>query len=160
MKSPVVRKLIFPLARIYWRVFRPETFGVKGVVLRGSDRAALFVRHTYGNTDIWNLPGGGYKPRKESPAQAIAREIKEELGLNIECPIELGEYRTQAQGKQDTVTIFQASCEERGFKLSHEIAEARWISRDQALAMPDLYPIAHHALKLHLDHSAQTCAPS
>ena len=33
--------------------------------------------------DLWGLPGGGVK-RKETPLQAISREIYEELGLRIQ----------------------------------------------------------------------------
>ena len=35
-----------------------------------------------GDCDLWGLPGGGVK-RQETPAQAIAREIYEELGLRV-----------------------------------------------------------------------------
>ena len=34
------------------------------------------------DSDVWGLPGGGVKDSEE-PLQAIAREIKEELGLRI-----------------------------------------------------------------------------
>ena len=35
-----------------------------------------------GDCDLWGLPGGGVK-RQETPAQAITREIYEELGLRV-----------------------------------------------------------------------------
>ena len=34
--------------------------------------------------DLWGLVGGGVK-RRETPLQAIAREIKEELGIQVSC---------------------------------------------------------------------------
>lgn len=35
--------------------------------------------------DIWDLPGGHIEGR-ESPAEALARELEEELGISIEPP--------------------------------------------------------------------------
>ena len=45
--------------RVYWRVARPQTRGVKCVVRDGDD--VVFVRHSYGDRRLWELPGGGIK---------------------------------------------------------------------------------------------------
>ena len=46
----------------------------------------ILVRHWY-NT-LWVMPGGGIK-KHETPEQAAVREIKEELGIEIESSEEL-----------------------------------------------------------------------
>lgn len=66
--------------RLWWFIGRPHTHGVKLVVRDGE--AVLFVRHSYGRRDLWELPGGGIG-RGESPPQAATREAREEIGLHI-----------------------------------------------------------------------------
>jgi 8-oxo-dGTP diphosphatase len=148
VRTFVIQRLLFPLVRIYWKVFRPKTFGVKGVLSRAGDDSVLLARHAYGNTRIWNLPGGGFNPRRESPDGAIAREIREELRLHVLTATELGEYRTQAQGKRDTVTIFACQVGDEPFALNEEITEARWFSPSEIAELERLYPITRRALEL------------
>jgi 8-oxo-dGTP diphosphatase len=102
------RHLISPVLHLYWRTFRPRTYGVRALILHPdtSDRI-LLVRHTYGDRMLWNLPGGGFNPKKEIAMQAAIREIKEELGADLINPIEICSYYTDAQGKCDTVTVVQ-----------------------------------------------------
>lgn len=72
-------RLIGKAARIYWRLTKPRTIGVRAVLLDSDDRVAL-VRHTY--TDQWYLPGGGVK-KGESMEAALRRELEEELQSRI-----------------------------------------------------------------------------
>ena len=51
-----------------------------GVVLRAADDRIVLVEPTY--VDHWNLPGGELEPG-ESPRAACAREVREELGLDL-----------------------------------------------------------------------------
>jgi ADP-ribose pyrophosphatase YjhB (NUDIX family) len=49
----------------------------------------VFVRHTYGNRLLWQLPGGLVK-HGESPSEAIIRELGEELAVVPEALQSLG----------------------------------------------------------------------
>ncbi|WP_433347594.1 NUDIX domain-containing protein [Micromonospora sp. CA-111912] len=51
-----------------------------GVILRDRAGRVLVVHPTY--KDVWEVPGGTVEP-DESPADACAREIREELGLSV-----------------------------------------------------------------------------
>src|ERR1044071_1414195 len=102
--APLLR-VIAPGMRLWWRIRKPETFGVKALLLHpdGSGRF-LVVRHSYSDPTRWGLPGGGYKPTTETPAHAAAREISEELALTVpaEAFTVLDTLVTTLEGKRDT----------------------------------------------------------
>lgn len=119
------------MVQLWWKVRRPKTFGVKALLLHpdGSGRF-LTVRHSYADTRRWALPGGGYKPSRETPEKAASREIAEELDLKIPASqfTVLDTVTTTLEAKRDTLTILRASAPTADFALSPELAEARWIS--------------------------------
>lgn len=124
-----------PFLRLWWRIRRPATFGVKAL-LRQADGRFLVVRHSYADTRRWGLPGGGYKPHRESPAEAAAREVREELGLVVhpQAFTVLTTVVTTLEGKHDTLTTLTAFVPDDTLTLSPEIAEARWVKNLQELA--------------------------
>lgn len=119
----VPRTLALPILRWYWKAFKPKTFGVKVIVQHPDTNEILIVRHSYGDQMIWSLPGGSYRPKRESPQSAAKREAKEELGLELTNLQLLGEYKTTAEGKRDTVTIFQAKAIDSTITPNFEIEE-------------------------------------
>lgn len=77
---PVVRLVmtaIQQIRRAVWMVTRPKANGVHAVAL-SSDGKVVLVRHTYAKG--WRLPGGGVH-RGEASADAMLRELREEIGL-------------------------------------------------------------------------------
>ncbi len=126
-------RLIGKVARLYWRLRRPRTLGVRAVVLDQDERVAL-VRHTY--ADKWYLPGGGVK-KAESFEAALARELKEEVALG-EHEIErvLGVYHSRREGKDDHIVVFVTRVRtDSGSILQKadlmEIEDASWFPVDQ-----------------------------
>jgi 8-oxo-dGTP diphosphatase len=88
------------------------------------------------------LPGGAYRPGRETPEQAGVREVFEELALTVtEVPAVRGTVRTTLEGKRDTLTIVQATPVSGSFVWSPEVAEARWVDADMA-AMPEGEPVS------------------
>lgn len=146
------RSFLFHLVNIYWKVFRPKTFGVKGIVpYPDDDRQILLIRNTYGNTMLWNLPGGGYQPKRESPERAIEREIREELSITPDSTEQMGEYQTGAEGKRDTVTIFLCRITSDRARGNSEIAEIRWVSLDKLHSLRNISKAALHGIELYIE---------
>jgi 8-oxo-dGTP pyrophosphatase MutT (NUDIX family) len=115
-------KLIHSFLKIYWFIFRPKTKGVICLILSGDE--LLLIRHTYGHS-AWTLSGGGLK-KNESKEEAVKREVKEELGLDI-TPEYIGEFTHHPDYKIDTVSCFVARIEKIEPKIDHlEIKDAKW----------------------------------
>lgn len=109
--------------RLYWRITKPVTFGVRAVVARPDGRI-LLVTHTYDK--YWYLPGGAMK-RGEAAEAALAREIREELGIAaLAIERKLGTYFSDREGKRDTIEVFVAKADAIGKLQRLEIAAADW----------------------------------
>ena len=128
MELPIpLRRLAYRCAYavlwLYRAVARPSLHGVK-CVLVDSDKV-LLVRHTYGPHE-WDFPGGGLK-RNESPLSAARREIKEELGLEIDDWLAVGDVLARFQRTKSTMHCFRAEVSQPRLTLDRgEILTARW----------------------------------
>ena len=117
-----------PLRRamhLLWRVTRGMTLGVRGVV-RDEDGRILLLRHTY--TPGWHFPGGGVEPG-ETPADALARELREEAGITLLEPLVLhGAFFNAAVSNRDHVLVYLVGAHTRDDTLrdAREIAEVHF----------------------------------
>ncbi len=118
-----------PLARLYWRVTRPLTMGVRGLV-RDAEGRVLLVRHSY--TPGWYLPGGGVE-RSETVLTSLKRELDEEVGVMLRAePKFVGLYANFREFKSDHVALFliEAGSYEKEPRPNFEIAEAGFFALD------------------------------
>ena len=110
---------------------------VKGVVLRGG--CVILLRN---ERDEWELPGGKLDP-DESPEQCVVREIREELGLDVEATAlqDVWVYTITPQARVLIVTFGCAEVTERDAVLSHEHKQVGWfpLGEIDALRMPEGY---------------------
>jgi 8-oxo-dGTP pyrophosphatase MutT (NUDIX family) len=104
-------------------VLRGMTLGVRGACFDAEGRVFL-VRHSY--IKGWYLPGGGVE-RGESAPEALARELREEAGIELSAPARLfGVYMNPKQ-RRDHVIVFVAHAFDRPNPPAYpnrEIAEA------------------------------------
>jgi 8-oxo-dGTP diphosphatase len=128
----LVDRIINKVLKIYWKVFRPRTFGVKALILHPSvPGLCVMIRHSYADQERWALPGGGYRQKKESAEDAIRRECMEELGIKLSSAVVvLKELVTEREGKRDHLTIFSGTALSAELRPNREIAEVRWTPLD------------------------------
>jgi 8-oxo-dGTP pyrophosphatase MutT (NUDIX family) len=116
----------------WFRLSRPMTLGVRGLVEDASGRV-LLIRHTY--TPGWHFPGGGVE-KAEPVETALARELVEEAGISITArPALFGVYSNHDLFPNDHVLLFRVrSFEQVAATSTGEIAARDWFAPD---ALPD-----------------------
>jgi len=101
----------------------PVSLGARAIALDARGHV-LLVRHTY--VGGWHLPGGGVD-RHETSADALMRELKEEVCLVKSAPPELfGIYLRRAGRWSDHIALYVVRNVELNFHANHEIAEIRF----------------------------------
>jgi 8-oxo-dGTP pyrophosphatase MutT (NUDIX family) len=80
----IVFTALHRLRQLVWTVKGPGRPGVHAIALTGRGTVVL-VKLTY--APGWRLPGGGRK-RRETAAEAMLRELREEIGLTAHGEIE------------------------------------------------------------------------
>lgn len=118
----------------------PPTFVVAAVCLRDAAGRILTVRKK--GTAAFMLPGGKIEPG-ETPAEAGAREVAEEVGLVLGPLAPLGRFVADAANEPGHLvdsTVFTA--EPTGEPVAAaEIAELRWVDPDDETSWPPLAPL-------------------
>ncbi|RGP41819.1 8-oxo-dGTP diphosphatase [Altererythrobacter insulae] len=126
----LVARLRTKVLHLYFRLSRGLTLGVRAVV-RSENGKFLLVRHTY--LPGWHFPGGGIE-RSETAAEALARELRQETGLELHSNPKLhGIFFNRAVGDHDHVLVYL--CDTKGSSPANysslEIAEIRFFGLDE-----------------------------
>ena len=100
------------------------------------------------NKKAFYLPGGKIEPG-ETPADAVRREVREELGIELERPEVLKRYVAPAYGEGEgamvDMTCFTASLLGTPRPTS-EIAELTYVTRDEYRGHAETAPAIHEVL--------------
>jgi 8-oxo-dGTP pyrophosphatase MutT (NUDIX family) len=111
----------------------PVAFAACALVVR--DNKVLLVRHSY--VRGWLLPGGGVG-RAEPPADAVLRELKEEIGLVRSSPPEfVGLYSRRTGWVTNVIALYRVDDAEFNFRSNFEIREVQFAD---PVAPPDGTP--------------------
>jgi 8-oxo-dGTP diphosphatase len=131
----IYRRLPLKGRRWLVRLVAPSfTVGAMCIIER-ADGDVLLVRHSY--RDRWGVPGGLLK-RREDPAEGAYREVREEVGLEIEL---LGEPAVVIDAHPQRVDLVFRARPAVGADLdairpsSVEITETAWFPRTELPAL-------------------------
>jgi 8-oxo-dGTP pyrophosphatase MutT (NUDIX family) len=127
-------KVAFRLLMTVKAVLSPTAFGVAGMVEDVQGRV-LLVRHSYKTG--WALPGGGVD-RGEPPAQAVLRELAEEVGLTGGTVLFQGLYTRRAGWATNVIALYRVTGAQVAFKPNFEIREICFA--DPAVLPPGVTP--------------------
>jgi ADP-ribose pyrophosphatase YjhB (NUDIX family) len=127
-----VLQLAYQFRRWLLALFRVRTTGVK-VMLFNRKGELLLIRNGYGARTAYLLPGGGVS-RRESPAAAAIREVREELGVEVRELNAVWTYQTSGEGKRDTIHLFRAIADASPTVDGVEVVEAAFFPME---ALPD-----------------------
>lgn len=115
-KNSIVTALVVSVKSL----LSPVAFGVSAVAQDKQGRV-LLVRHRY--MSGWQLPGGGVG-RNEPPAEAIIRELKEEVGLAAyDAPEFSGLFTRKAGIATNVIALFRIRNVQIDFRPNWEIKE-------------------------------------
>jgi ADP-ribose pyrophosphatase YjhB (NUDIX family) len=143
-----VYRALYPIAKIYWYFARPKTVGAGCIIEFQGD--ILLVRNTYGNR-AWGFPGGGVKAN-ETPKEGVMREVREEVGVILQDPVEIGSFVYEHNHCYDTIHVFRASVERSDFRIDPgEILEAHWMPFEE-ISRQGLSSVGREMFRLYCEH--------
>jgi len=100
------------------------------VLITHQGKVLLVRSNTTG--ELWAFPGGKQE-KNETLHQATRREIREELGIDIELKMELGSFIYGSGNRKYQIKCFIAEAESFNVKPDPaEIIEVKWYSAEQA----------------------------
>lgn len=139
-RYPFIIRILYPI----YRSFQPRfTIGVVGVLVNEVGHI-LIVEHVFHPQISWGLPGG-WIGRNEEPAEAVVRELEEELQLNITVKQIL---YVEKPSKNHIDMAFLCESSNSIGKLSNELLSYQWADPSQ---FPPLKKFHKKAIKIALN---------
>lgn len=119
----VWRRVPKVLRRLTVRLSHPRFAVTAGAIITDSRGRLLLLKHRFRPGSGWGLPGG-FMEQGEQPEETLRRELREEIGLEVE---QLTLFTTRAfKGPKQVEIVFLARAVGNPDQLSFEIQKAAW----------------------------------
>jgi mutator protein MutT len=145
--SRVWRKLPSRMRRWTMRVAHTRFTVTAGAVIFNDKGEVLLLKHRFRAGSGWGLPGG-FMEKGEQPIDALRRELREEIGLELD-DVKVFAARSFRKPKQVEV-LFRARANAQVQSRTVEVERAEWFAID---ALPEGLP---RDQRVYIERAAKT----
>jgi mutator protein MutT len=105
--------------------------GVGAIVFDDAGRLLVIQRGRAPAAGLWSVPGGKLEPG-ETLAAAVAREVREETGLEVS----VGALVEVIERPPYVILDYRARVVSGTLRAGDDAADARWVTRDELATLP------------------------
>ena len=129
--AAMFRRTPASIRRLLSRFSQPRFTATAGAVITDDQDRVLLLEHVFRAGSGWGIPGG-FLATAEQPEAALRRELREEVGLELEH-VEIAFVRTLRRPKHIEI-VFRCRAKGEARPRSLEVKNADWFALD---ALPE-----------------------